>query len=265
MTHIAILGATSQLGKNLIYFFEKEPSLRLSLFSRQAGNLHGFGEDLYDVVIHLIGFTGSDILAVNAQYDDMVLAYLNTYPDTRYIYASSGIVHSDNDDTYTHAKQESEAKHRALPDYAIVDIRIFSFFSRFIDVTAPFFMNAILKALRDKTPLHTTDLDFSRDYCDPEDFFRLILSIIQAPPTNVAIDLKSKAPISKFSLLAELKQTHHLDVVFQPSTTESATGFKKEYYATSDTAKKRFGFEAHYSSLDAIKRELTTILGENYE
>ena len=282
--HIAILGSTSHIAKNLIYYFEKKIDMHLSLFSRQAVPpslpFNSFLKGHYDVIINLIGLTniakldsGDSIITVNERYDNLALSYLKNKPKTKYIYTSSGIVHSTlppislitEKNYYYISKISSEIKHRSLPQYAIVDLRIFSFFSRFINLEDSFFINDIIKAIQNKKPLHTSALDFSRDYCDPEDFFRLILTIIKAPAINTALDVKSQSPISKLALLETFKNSHNLVVKINDTLPESSTGFKKCYYSTMPSEKTPFTFEAKYSSLDTIIRETTALLGVPHE
>jgi nucleoside-diphosphate-sugar epimerase len=114
---IAILGATSQIAKDLIISFDKFTDHELTLFSRDQQKLQvvtnalslryqlegydNFGpQTRYDVIINFIGVgspvkaekMGSNILEVTLEYDLKVLEYLNTHKDCRYIFLSSGAV-----------------------------------------------------------------------------------------------------------------------------------------------------------------------------
>lgn len=114
---IAILGATSQIAKDLIISLDEFTDYELTLFSRDKQKLQvvigalssryqlegydNFGpENRYDVIINFIGIgspvkaekIGSSILEITLEYDLRVLDYLNTHKDTRYIFLSSGAV-----------------------------------------------------------------------------------------------------------------------------------------------------------------------------
>jgi nucleoside-diphosphate-sugar epimerase len=76
----------------------------------------------------------------------MVLGYLKLHKETKYIFLSSGAVYGGNyqkpvdentvatidinnlksTDWYTLAKLYAEAKHRALSNFSIVDVRVFN-------------------------------------------------------------------------------------------------------------------------------------------
>lgn len=114
---IAILGATSQIARDLIISFDELTDYKLTLFSRdqqklqavmnalssrhQIAGYESFGaEDRYDVIINFIGIgspvkaekMGSSILEVTLEFDLKILDYLNIHKDTRYIFLSSGAV-----------------------------------------------------------------------------------------------------------------------------------------------------------------------------
>ncbi len=114
---IAILGATSQIAKDLIFLFNEVSGYELTLFSRDQNKLHmnlsgistshkmegyeNFGTQIkYDVIINFIGIgspltakkMGSSILEITLEYDLRVLDYLKTHNDCRYIFLSSGAV-----------------------------------------------------------------------------------------------------------------------------------------------------------------------------
>ena len=115
--HIAILGATSQIAKDLICSFAGHSNDRLTLFTRRVETVHdwlaktrltarhevksydGFnGKQKFDAIINFVGVgdpakaavMGTSILDITYQYDTMVLEYLKKYPDCRYIFLSSG-------------------------------------------------------------------------------------------------------------------------------------------------------------------------------
>ena len=94
-------------------------------------------------------------------YDNLILDNLNKYQSTIYINISSGAVYGtdfkkpanssftteidvNNITTIEHyriAKLNSEVKHRSLSDFKIIDLRIFGFFSRFIELEKDFLLS----------------------------------------------------------------------------------------------------------------------------
>jgi len=113
---IAILGATSQIAKDLITSFSAESDKQLHLFARcpdnvtswlgsagLAGRYHAnefseFAKLEFDAVINFIGVgnpaqavaMGNTIFDVTLRFDEMVVEYLKLHPLCRYIFLSSG-------------------------------------------------------------------------------------------------------------------------------------------------------------------------------
>jgi nucleoside-diphosphate-sugar epimerase len=117
---IAILGATSQIAKDLILSFSKNKVYDFSLFVRKVKLLEEWinNENLnenyqvqeysnfsnnqkYDVIINFVGVgdpeksqeIGNNIFKITEQYDEMVLEYLKCNKETKYIFLSSGAVY----------------------------------------------------------------------------------------------------------------------------------------------------------------------------
>ena len=126
---IAILGATSEIAKDLILSFE---DAELHLFARNKLALDHwlvqhekkyvtrFLSDFsrhheFDAIINFIGAgspariqqMGSNIAYVTGFYDLMVLDYLEQHKDCQYIFISSGAVFGDNFDTPANAQKMS--------------------------------------------------------------------------------------------------------------------------------------------------------------
>ena len=126
---IAILGATSEIAKDLILSFE---DAELHLFARNKLALDHwlvqhekkyvtrFLSDFsrhheFDAIINFIGAgsptriqnMGSNISYVTGFYDLMVLDYLEQHKDCQYIFISSGAVFGDNFDTPANAQKVS--------------------------------------------------------------------------------------------------------------------------------------------------------------
>jgi nucleoside-diphosphate-sugar epimerase len=120
---IAILGATSQIAKDLVLSFSKNKSYNFLLFGRNVEFLDkwiesvGLNEEYqaqdyayfnksqrYDVIINFVGNSdpikaqkmGGDIFQITEQYDDMALDYVRCHKETKYIFLSSGAVYGGN-------------------------------------------------------------------------------------------------------------------------------------------------------------------------
>jgi nucleoside-diphosphate-sugar epimerase len=116
---IAILGATSQIARDLIVSFSAEGEKHLHLFARRpdevnvwlastgltgrypVDNFSEFPNHEFDAVINFVGVgnpaqavaMGNSIFDVTLRFDELVLNYLETYPACRYLFLSSGAVY----------------------------------------------------------------------------------------------------------------------------------------------------------------------------
>jgi len=120
--NIAILGATSQIARDLIVSFSAEAGQHLHLFARRpddvvkwlasvglAGryavdNFSVFAGQEFDAVINFVGVgnpaqavaMGNSIFDVTLRFDEMVLDYLKTHPACRYLFLSSGAAYGSS-------------------------------------------------------------------------------------------------------------------------------------------------------------------------
>jgi nucleoside-diphosphate-sugar epimerase len=163
---------------------------------------------------------------------------------------------------YTVAKLHAEARHRAMPSSAIVDIRVFNYFSRTLDVEARFFMTDVIRAARDKTAFRTNAPTMTRDFLHPQDFFGLIAAILESPPRNGPVDAFSQAPVDKFALLDRFKSEFGLRYEVTPASDMivNATGAKPQYFSENCAAANWFGYRPTWSSLDGVLAETRAIL-----
>ncbi len=115
--HIAILSATSQIAKDLIFSFSRESNYNLKLFARRPAavsqwltslglkgqyavfDLEDFSNrDYFDAIINFVGvgnpaqaaLMGASIFDVTLKYDEIALNYLHQHPGCRYLFLSSG-------------------------------------------------------------------------------------------------------------------------------------------------------------------------------
>jgi len=119
---IAILGATSQIARDLIISLSGATGNQLHLFARRTEEVSGwlasnemaeqhrvegfaeFGKQEFDAVINFVGAgdpaqiakMGGEILDVTLRFDDMVLEYLKTHPSCRYLFLSSGAAYGSS-------------------------------------------------------------------------------------------------------------------------------------------------------------------------
>jgi nucleoside-diphosphate-sugar epimerase len=305
---IAILGATSQIAKDLIVSFSTEDANHLHLFARRpdevtewlasvdlAGryltdDFSKFGKQEFDAIINFVGSgnpaqtaaMGAAILDVTLQYDEIALEYVRQHPDCRYLFLSSGAAFGSNfdepvnestkavfaindlkpQDWYAVAKLYAECRHRALTHLAIVDIRIFNYFSRTLDITARFLITDIFRAIRDKVVLKTSSDFIVRDFVTPPDFYKLVNSLLAASATNAAVDCYTLAPIDKQTLLAAMQEKFGLRYEITAATASvNATGNKPHYYSLNKGAAD-FGYRPSYTSLEGLLIECEAVIGK---
>jgi nucleoside-diphosphate-sugar epimerase len=304
--NIAILGATSQIARDLIVSFSADANKQLHLFARRPDEvkkwlategLSGrypidefleFAKQEFDAVINFVGAgnpaqiaaMGNSILDVTLRFDEMVLEYLRSHPGCRYLFMSSGAAYGSrfaepakrdtptivpiNDltpqDWYGVSKLHAECRHRAHPEFAIIDMRVFNYFSRTQDISARFLITDILRAIRDKTVLKTSSDYIVRDFLHPADFYRLVSALLAAPATNAVVDCYSRAPVDKPSLLVAMQTKFGLRYeVTESNVSVNATGNKAHYYSL-NTRAADFGYQPELTSLEGVLSESEKIL-----
>ena len=303
---IAILGATSQIAKDLIVSFSAEPDKYLHLFARRTeevtkwltstdlferyavNELSMFGKQEFDAVINFVGVgnpaqavaMGNTIFDVTLRFDEMVLEYLKAHPSCRYLFLSSGAAYGSDfsepaklgtpavipvnnlvhQDWYGVAKLHAECRHRAHPEFPIIDIRVFNYFSRTQDISARFLITDILRAIRDQSVLKISPGYIVRDFLHPSDFYHLVNALLSAPPANAAVDCYSRAPIDKPTLLATMQEQFGLRYeITEASAGINATGGKPHYYSL-NTRAANFGYQPTLTSEEGVIKEAKAIL-----
>jgi nucleoside-diphosphate-sugar epimerase len=243
----------------------------------------------YDMIINCVGFgepknlkdAGYKIFSVTESFDNLAIEYLSKInTNTLYINFSSGAVFgkeffcpasmdSTNNilvnnitdkDFYGIAKINSEAKHRSLNNFYIVDIRVYSYISRFINLTSNFFVTDLINALKDKTKLLTNESDMVRDYVVQDDVYCLIIKCFKKRYLNDSFDIYSKKPCTKFELLDYFKSKHGLDYEIKYSEqANSPTGNKSSYFTDNFKAEK-IGYYPSYTSIEGIEKEIKYLI-----
>jgi hypothetical protein len=233
----------------------------LYLFSRSRHNIEDFIYGQYDCVINCIGVgtpaklkeIGPKIFWVSEYFDNMILDYQANH-DCIYINFSSGIVHGDafgHKSDYKTIKVYSETKHRAH-DLRIADIRVFAFFSKYIDFTSGYFITETIKCFRNKTEFITNEVNIIRDYVDPDDLFDLVNICMGLQSFNDGIDAYSLNPVKKFELLDYFADLG-LKYTIVKNTPEMSSGTQDDYCSTNHKA-QLLGYKPNYSALDSIIR-----------
>ncbi len=277
--------------ENLLSFFDiigKSPSKCCVIHD----NYEDFTKCFYDVIINCVGVGTAGKLrgdysryfTVTEEYDNLAIGYVRDMcPDTLYISFSSGAVygrelaasaeenttysirvnHIATHDYYAIARLNAEAKHRAFTHLNIVDLRVFSYFSRFIDLTDGYFITDAINCILNKETLVTDAVNIVRDYVHPEDLFSIIRKCMDTGKINAALDVTSARPVSKKEILEYLSQEYGLQYeIGQSVSNTSATGSKNIYCSNYNNASS-IGYKPAFSSMDAIKDESKHIINRS--
>ena len=249
-------------------------------------NYDGFYETDGDVLINCVGSgTPSELkgdytlwFTVLEKYDNLCLDYLRQVkPKSLYIDFSSGAVYGRNQseavysinpnvicnaDFYALAKLYSEAKHRAFSVLNIIDIRIFSYFSRYADLSSGYLMTDIIRSIVNDTPLKTSSENVVRDYISPDDLFSLIECCMAQPKINAAFDAYSLKSVSKQEIIDVFRQDFNLKTDVSTLNVSSINSTPSVYLPHIFNA-KALGYSPVHSSLSALRHEAEIILGGN--
>jgi hypothetical protein len=214
------------------------------------------------------------------EFDNICINYLKKNCDTLYISFSSGAIygtdfaspvgnntvrnidvnHIHYTDYYSIVRLYTEAKHRSLTDLRIIDLRIFNYFSRHINLDDGYFITELMLALKLNKPFLTNRIDIIRDYLHPEDLFQAIQCCYNATARNTAYDIYSSAPVGKFELLDCLKKKFPLTyTVRKDECFDSGTSNKSVYYSKNRDI-GHLGYNPHYSSLMTVQKEAEAIV-----
>jgi nucleoside-diphosphate-sugar epimerase len=242
-----------------------------------------FSEHAYDAIINCIGLGTvsheshiyTSFFMVTEQFDNLIISYLLKSPRTRFINFSSGAIYGrtfpepaqeqtmnairvnalTRDDSFTIAKLNSEAKHRAFEQLNIIDIRVFSYFSRFVDIAGKYFITELFHALVHDTVFHTSGENIVRDYIHPEDLFALIVLCLNLDKTNAAFDAYSLEPVAKLDVLKSFSSHYNLKVKTENEKEyHTVTGQKRVYYSAYKKAEE-IGYRPRYSSMNTLCME----------
>jgi nucleoside-diphosphate-sugar epimerase len=249
-----------------------------------------YGRDPHDAVINFVGVgdprkaveMGASIFELTHYYDELVMRQLAAHPERRYLFLSSGAVYGNAfnqpvdctthasiainqigpQDWYALAKLYAEARHRASKHAAIVDLRVFNYFSRNYSLESRFFITDLLRAVRDGRTLTVSPDYMVRDFLHPSDFHHLIEAVLAAAPTNAPVDCYTRAPVDKPTLLQVFTERfglHYEMAAPSASVVVSATGSKTHYYSLNRNA-ETFGYRPAHSSVSGVLEESVALL-----
>lgn len=265
--------------KKKIEMFIKENAIR---FTGNIFEINDFGKQKYDVVINCIGVgtpngynnLEENILELNEKYDNKILEYIKKNPEIKYIYLSSGAIYGKEyfepinvdtkltvninniveSDFYLISKLYTETKHRALNHLNIIDIRVFSYFSRFVDLDSRYLVTDMIKAVKENKTFETNKNNIVRDYVGSEDLVQMVEKIIEKDKINDWFDLYSLNPIKKSELIDLFVGEFGMKLAYlDNSNAITATGNKSKYYSLNRKARELLGYVPIYNSFEIIK------------
>jgi len=284
--NIAILGATSHIAQSLAYEFNKINEGKLYLFSREPNKINKniinnktsiatfdyFKDFNYDIIINCVQVPMysndlSEVFLVSELFDNLIIEKILNKKSTIYFYLSSGAVYNEvnvntiNDtDFYSIQKRYIEAKHRSLKNFNIVDLRLFSYFSRFATIRDHYFIDQAINCVKNKQELITDFSNMTRDFVHSSDLARLILCCVNKEKINDFFDVYSSKPITKFDLMEFFVKEYNLKCKRVDSIiTSNHTGIKKDYYPLSLKA-ATIGYIPQYTSEETIRKEIKFLI-----
>jgi hypothetical protein len=247
-----------------------------------------FASGSYDVIINCVGIADPkkqkdapyESFRVTELFDNMAIEYIQSHFGIKYINFSSGAVFGTDfyepvseysiavfypnklvlGDYYRISKINAEAKHRCLKDFTIIDIRVFSFFSRYIDLEAGFMLAEVAKCLIQKKPFKTNKNDIIRDYISPDDLYALISSVISMKQVNIALDALSVKPVKKSELMEMFSRKFGLKVELLDTEISTVSGKKSEYFSTNNIAEKVLNIKPKQTSLEGVEWEMLAMV-----
>lgn len=258
---------------------EKFPGVSIRCFD----SYDGFADRDYDLIFNGIGVwdtPGADakeIFRATEYYDNLIINYQRIHPNCVSIHVSSGAVYGGEfaapvntetkaeipvnmvrtGDYYTAAKLNSEVKHRAYSDLSIVDIRLFGFFSRYMNVKYKYLMSGIINSIKENRPFKVIAPEFYRDFIHMDDFAAMINAIARSGHINTSIDVRSKKPVSKSELIDYFARKYGLKVYQdEEASSVSKTGVKPYYYSLRENGL----YTPRYTSLETVENEIRYFL-----
>lgn len=283
--------------RNKLFLFARNPKEVQDFLDRQqlstsAISTHAFeafDAFKYDLVINSVGpgdpqsirRYGTEIFRITERFDHLVLDYLERKPDTGYVFFSTGAIYGNSHDmpaqpdscfhlpvnrlgaeqhAYPLAKIEAEARHRALSEYRIADIRIFGYFSRYMDPDGGFLLAELARCLLKGEVFRTDERDFLRDYVGPDDVSGLINCWLTTGAPNNAYDIYSLAPVTKAEIIDVLAAKFGLRHKVGDSEGISIKRISKPERISCYNTAQEVGYKPKNTSIDTIIREMSAMI-----
>lgn len=264
---------------------DKDPHHKLNV----EDGYESFAKHDYSLILNCVGVARKrppsaplyDYFALTEQYDNLILSYLQDgRSHALYVSFSSGAVygpgfaepaeestcypvqvnHISPQEYYGIARLHAEAKHRALPDLRIIDLRLFSYFSRDIDLTQGYFITELIQSLQEGSPFATGRSEFTRDYLHPDDLFDLINLCQREEQINCAMDACSAQPTRKSDILEYFQDTYGLQYTWSEEETASGPTGNRLHYYSNWRGGEGLSWEPAHASIDTLAAESKALL-----
>jgi hypothetical protein len=153
----------------------------------------------------------------------------------------------------------AEVRHRVSPR-TIFDLRVFSYFSPTVNINKRFMLNDMIRAIKNNSVFKMDQTQVIRDYIGPLDFYQMINVLMRQDKINTAVDIYSRQPVSKDSLVSAMAERYGLqyETINSPVGIHS-TGMKHKYYSV-NTSAQAWGYKPTLSSLENIYLGVDKIL-----
>lgn len=285
--HLYLFSRNLEKVRQFLFFENRATNVNYSL----CDDYQQFTSFSFDVIINCIGVETRNkhncdftrYFSVTEKFDNLIIDYLKNNLSTLYISFSSGAIYGADFNTpadcnstrkllvnsmreeeyYGIARINAEAKHRAYSSLKIIDLRVFSYFSRYINLNDGYLITDIIKAIIEDKILITNNIDITRDYLHPDDLFAMIRACINSGNRNQAFDVNSSHTISKWEIIDLFAHEYGLRYEIAPNLKNvSATGTKINYFSKCKESAK-IGFTPKYSSHETLKLESNYIFQQN--
>lgn len=269
-----------------LYLFSRKPEqFGAQVPHHLKGRAHSVGYDhfglhRYDLVINFVGASnpekisamGHDIFNITGYYDALAIEYLKRFDDTFYVFISSGSAYGDvfslgpaSDSTqsifkfnslpssqyYGASKYLAEKSHRALTNLKILDLRIFSYFSKNQDLTSTMLISDIIRSIKTGGYFKSNNENIYRDYVGIDDFYHLIECVSSVGGVNASVDSYSLGPIGKIEMLNHFRDNFGLNFLLEPQR-DNQPSIKKYYYSLKKQPLIDLGYIPKLNSLQLL-------------
>ena len=288
---IAILGATSQIARDLMLSFSDEH--KLELFSREPAGMErwmvenglaNFSSKTYfdfpavrnlDAIINFVGVgnperlqkMGRNIFHVTESFDQMAMEHLEDNRDCIYIFMSSGAAFGDNfvipadiNKVAAYPLNDIQPRHYYGLAKFMAEVRHRMSDRNIIDLrvfnyfsyTCNLKYKYMINCIKDGSVFKVDRTPIMRDYIGPLDFYQMINILISQTKINTAVDCYSRQPVSKDTLLTKMAERYGLKYETQAAPVGlAATGVKENYYSN-NTGAYALGYRPTLTSLETI-------------